>query len=92
MLYKKRLRRERIQCEKQYYMYGLSDMSQSNCFCDLSETWLNAIDREGLIHVNRTTFKMFHAIEMESWQYLTIANIQDMDQKFKNKNHFQHNC
>ena len=28
---------------------------------------------------------MFHAIEMELRQHLTIANIQDMDQTFKNR-------
>ena len=65
-------------------LYGLSDMIQSDDVCDLSKTWLNAIDRGGLIRINHTTFKMFHAIEMELRQHLTIANIQDMDQTFKN--------
>ena len=64
-------------------LYGLSDMSQSDGICDSSETWLNTVDRGGLTHINHTTFKMFHAVEMELRQHLTIANVQDMDQKWE---------
>ena len=66
-------------------LYGLSDMSQSDGIYNLSETWLNAVDRGGLTHINHTAFKMFHAVEMELRHHLTIANVQDMDQKFKDR-------
>ena len=37
-----------------------------------SECWTNIVDREGLVHVNDTTYLMFCAFEKELQQYLKI--------------------
>ena len=64
---------------------GLADMSQPDGIKNSSETWLTTVDRGGLVHINHTTFKMFHAMEMELRQHFTHEKILDMDETFKNK-------
>ena len=51
---------------------------------DSSENWLNAVDRGGLVHINHTTFKMFHVIEMKLQQHF-ISKVEDKDEHFRDK-------
>ena len=64
---------------------GLSDMCLPDDVSHTSETWLNAVDRGGLVHINHTTFKLFYAIEMELRNHLTVSRVTDMNDEFKYK-------
>ena len=46
---------------------GLSDM----CLPDDVKTWLNAVDRGGLVHINH---KLFYAIEIELRYHLITGS------------------
>ena len=81
---KEKLKREKIPM-RDAMLYGLSDMCIQDNVIDSSENWLNAVDREGLVHINHTAFKMFHAMEMELRQHFMISKIEDMDEHHRDK-------
>ena len=64
-------------------LYGLSDMCLKDDVDNTSENWLNAVDRGGLVHVNHTAFKLFHAIEMELRQHFMISKVEEMDERYR---------
>ena len=69
--------------KREALLYGLSDMCLKDDVDNMSENWLNAVDRGGLVHVNHTAFKLFHATEMELRQHFMISKVEEMDEHYR---------